>query len=128
MDFESAYQINLQDEKQIEDKFLNAKECYQEFKIERFRSEIDWSLIPEGKEEEFTDQIKEFILEILHQAKYYLPLDDDYVNLWKVLEPENFDRKMWINLADKLKNLVPEESFQSLLMNLISSKALSLRL
>jgi len=85
-------------------------------------------LIPEGKEEEFIDQIKEFILEILHQAKYYLPLDDDYVNLWKVLEPENFDRKMWINLADKLKNLVPEESFQSLLMNLISSKALSLRL
>ena len=65
------------------------------------------------KEVEFADQFHEFILELLHQAKHYLPLKDDYMDLFKVLKPEDFDRVCWLDLVDKFPTLIEEGEFST---------------
>ena len=64
------------------------------------------------------DQIRELIIEILNQTKFYLLLDDAYVNLFKVLNPVHFDRDCWLELEEKFPNFVKPEDHTVLLEEL----------
>ena len=79
-------------------------------KKEKFKEEISWNEIIDGRQEEWMEEVRELILEILHQMKHYLPLDDSYINLFKVLNPNDFDRDCWISLANNFPNLVPSDA------------------
>ena len=102
--FTKLYSINLEDNKEVEIYYMNSEECLSSFKKERFRNEVDWNLISPEKEVDFADDFREFILELLHQSKHYLPLKDNYIDLFKVLKPLDFDRECWIDLVDKFPN------------------------
>ena len=90
---------------------MNAEECLKSFKKERFRSEVDWSLISLENEVDFANKFREFILGLLHQSKHYLPLKDDYIDLFQVLKPQDSDREYWKDLVDKFPNFVEEVDY-----------------
>lgn len=103
LSFDEAFKINLQDDTIVDNFFMDSKECYKVFKNERFITTISWDEIPVEKQDELMEYIREFILELLDKLKYYMPLKDDYLDLFCVLEPRKFDRTSWLKLAKKLK-------------------------
>jgi len=112
--FEEIYNINLEDDSEVNQYY----ECFNSFKNERFKSEIEWGLIPKEKEIEIMGEVRELILEILHQSKHYLPLKDEYIDLFKVLKPEDFDRNFWLELEKKFNNIIPPNSYDKFIEDL----------
>lgn len=110
-DFSQLYSIDLTKDDIVNEYFMDSQECLNNFKRERFRTLIDWKNIPVDDELPLIEEFKEVILEILHQSKYYLPLDDTYINLFKVLTPDGYERDCWLSLAEKFPNLVPDKKF-----------------
>ena len=79
-----------------------------------------WGFLDEGTEKPVIKDMRKFILEILHQWKNYLPHDDEYINKFKVLNPANYDRSMWIFLADKFPNIIDGNKFSQFIEELDS--------
>ena len=117
MSFEELYAIDLTKEEDIR-YYMNAEECYQDFKTGRFKYEVEWDLIPNEERLELMENVRELIIEVLNQAKFYLPFDDEYINLFKVLKPSGFDRYCWIELLDKFPNLISKENFSDFIYEL----------
>jgi len=118
LSFGNLYKINLIDDEEISSYFMDSHGCLDSFKKERFRTEVEWSLISEEEQLKLAESIREFVLETLHQMKNYLPLQDEYINLFKVFNPVDFDREDWISLVDKFPNIITPEIFSKFIEEL----------
>jgi len=121
LSFKTVYEIDLINESTIADFFMSSQECLVIFKEERFKSLIKWDQIPEKLQKELAIFGIELILELLHKLRHYLPLKDEYIDSFKVLEPKHFDREAWKNLANKfplliLRNSLSDESLEACLL------------
>ena len=106
MKFEELIKIDLKDGKEAEKYFMEPKECFEYFKTERFKLAIDWNSIPKHETNKFAQLLEDFIYMTLEASLEYLPLNDEYVNLFSVLEPGDFVRETWVSIQEKFPTLV----------------------
>jgi len=101
LNYEKAFSIDLENNNEVEIYFMDTQECYQNVKKERFKTQIEWDNLSENQALSLVESFREFILEVLHKCKHYLPLSDSYIDLFKVLRPDAYDRECWLELSEK---------------------------